>query len=369
MKRSRWDKLVQSIVDQGLTGLVLVPGPNLFYLTGLAMHLSERPTMLVVQADKKAHFIMPQLERKKGNMVSQKLKDAGISVELSVHSYSDEEGPEGVFKTVFSFSSKNKWALEYRNLRMLEYSLMRKAMGDFAWVDAGEILKKLRMVKDQEELASMEKAAKLADLGADIARKLLAPGKRATEVILEIERELKLQGAASVGMSLATGPDTAIPHSGTSNRVIECGDLAWLDLVVNVGGYWADITRTYAIGKLSDEMRRVYEVVVEAQEYARLNAKPGMSGAEVDALARDIIVSRGYGDEFIHRTGHGLGLEVHEEPYIVASNKVPLPVGTTFTIEPGIYLLGKGGVRVEDDVVLTESGVRSLTSYPRNLLD
>ncbi len=107
----------------------------------------------------------------------------------------------------------------------------------------------------------------------------------------------------------------------------------------------------------------------ESQENARLNAKPGMSGTEIDALARGVIASYGYGDQFIHRTGHGLGLEVHEEPYIVASNHVPLEAGMTFTIEPGIYLPGKGGVRIEDDVVLTSDGARSLTNYPRNLAD
>lgn len=229
-------------------------------------------------------------------------------------------------------------------------------------------MKDLRMVKDEDELSNMQEAARLADLGADLAKKLLAPGKRATEIVLEIERQLKLEGAQAVGMSLATGADTAIPHAGTGSRVIEPGDLAWLDLCANVNGYWSDITRTYAIGEISDELRRVYQIVVEAQQNARLKAKPGMTGAEVDALARDVIAAHGYGDKFIHRTGHGLGLEIHEEPYVVASNNNPLPVGSTFTIEPGIYLPGKGGVRVEDDVVLTPEGIKSLTKYPRNLL-
>ena len=206
-------------------------------------------------------------------------------------------------------------------------------------------------------------------MGADIARNLLTPGKRATEIALEIEWKLRQEGADRVYMSLATGPDTAIPHAGTSSRVIESGDLAWLDLCVNVRGYWSDITRTYAIGGIPEELRRIYEIVLEAQERARLNAKPGMTGAQVDALAREVIAGHGYGHRFIHRTGHGLGLEIHEEPYIVATNHRPLPAGSTFTIEPGIYIPGKGGVRIEDDVVLTGEGARSLTQYPRNLLD
>jgi Xaa-Pro dipeptidase len=254
-------------------------------------------------------------------------------------------------------------------MRLLELSLMKQSMGDFPWMDAGEILKKMRMIKDETELSSMEKACALTDLGVDAAGRLLAPGKKAADVAVEVERLLKEKGAQAVGMSLATGVDTALPHAGTSSRPIVDGDLAWLDLMVSVDGYWGDITRTFAIGNVSGEMKRVYRVVLEAQENARTKTRPGMSGAEVDALARDVIASYGYGDYFIHRTGHGLGLEVHEDPYVVASNNTPLPVGSTFTIEPGVYLPGKGGVRIEDDVVLTERGARSLTSYPRNLLD
>lgn len=368
MLKDRWGKLQEAVKASKASGIVLMPGPNMFYMSGLSMGLSERPTVLVVFGDGKASFIMPKLERQKGETVSQALKAKGVDLDFSVYSYTDEEGPGIAFSQALEQSS-GTWALEYRSLRMLEYSLMRNVIDDFHWIDAGEIMKELRMVKDEAELQSMQEAARLADLGADLAKKMLAPGKRASEIVLEIEQQLKLEGARAVGMSLATGVDTAIPHAGTSSRIIESGDLAWLDLCANVDGYWSDITRTYAVGTISDELRRVYEIVVEAQKNARVNARPGMSGADVDALARDVIASYGYGDRFIHRTGHGLGLEIHEEPYVVASNNTPLPVGSTFTIEPGIYLPGKGGVRVEDDVVLTPSGAKSLTNYPRSLLD
>ncbi len=367
MLKARWDKLQEAVRAFKASGIVLMPGPNMYYMSGLSMGLSERPTLLVVLGDGKAFFIMPKLERQKGEAVFQALESEGVDLDFSVYSYTDEEGPGIAFSEALKCGS-GTLALEYRSLRMLEYSLLKNVIGDFQWIDAGEIMKELRMVKDEDELQTMQEAARLADLAVGLARKMLAPGKRGSEIALEIERQLKLEGARDVWMSLATGVDTAIPHSGTSSRVIESGDLAWLDLCANVDGYWSDITRTYAVGKISGELKRVYEIVVEAQENARVKAKSGMSGAEVDALARDFIASYGYGDRFIHRTGHGLGLEIHEEPYIVASNKTPLPVGSTFTIEPGIYLPGKGGVRVEDDVVLTPSGANSLTDYPRNLL-
>jgi len=363
----RWSDLLSSLKASGLRGIAIMPGPNMFYLTGLSMGLSERPTLLVLVEEGKASFIMPRLESQKGHMVSESMKEHNVPVDFEVFSYTDEEGPAEVFKAALT-SLSGTWALEFRSLRLLEYSLMKGVLGDFPWVDASDIMKELRMVKDESEIKSMQEAARLADIGVGIAKELLAPGKIASEIVVEIERQLKLQGARAVSMSLATGANTAIPHAGTSTDVICDGDLAWLDLCVNVDGYWSDITRTYAIGQISDELKNVYKVVIEAQEEARLNARPGMSGADVDALARQVIASHGYGEQFIHRTGHGLGLEIHEDPYIVASNNTPLPIGSTFTIEPGIYLPGRGGVRIEDDVLLTPSGLKSLTNYRRDLL-
>ncbi|MFA6654754.1 MAG: Xaa-Pro peptidase family protein [Bacillota bacterium] len=367
MLKRRWTNLLQALKASELAGIAIMPGPNMFYMTGLFMGLSERPTFLTVHEEGKASLIMPVLESQKGQLVARRLEDNGVSLDFQVFSYADEEGPERAFEAALG-SSSGTWALEFRSLRLLEYSLMKGVMGDFQWVDAGEIMKELRMVKDEAELRSMKEAARLADLGVEVARKLLAPGERARDIVVEIERQLKLQGAQMVSMSLATGANTAIPHAGTSTDLIEEGDLAWLDLCVNVDGYWSDITRTYAIGEISDELKQIYLIVLEAQENARLKAVPGMIGAQVDALARDVIAARGYGDYFIHRTGHGLGLEIHEDPYIVESNRDPLPIGSTFTIEPGIYLPGKGGVRIEDDVVLTHAGLECLTNYERNLL-
>ena len=367
MRKDRWQTLMDRIEQEALDGIALVPGPNFYYMTGLRMGLSERPTVCAVTRGGEVVFLMPKLEARKGETVAAALAEEGVGLTFSVLPFSDEEGPEQAFSEAFGASGK--WGLEFRNMRLLEFSLMRQAMGDLQWVDAGEIFKEMRMIKDETELSSMEKACALADLGADVARRLLGPGRTGAEVALEVERVLKEKGAQSVGISLATGVDTALPHAGTSRRPIVEGDIAWLDLTVSADGYWGDITRTYAIGNISEELRRIYHIVLEAQENARTKAKPGMTGAEVDALAREVIESYGYGDFFVHRTGHGLGLEVHEDPYVVASNKVPLPIGSVFTIEPGIYLPGKGGVRIEDDVVLTPKGPRSLTSYPRNLLD
>jgi Xaa-Pro dipeptidase len=368
VRKERWERLLAEVDNAGLSGIALMPGPNLFYMTGLRMGLSERPTLCVITRDGNVTFLMPKLEARKGDAISAQLSDEGVQAAFSVVSFSDEEGPGGAFAGVFGQAGLN-WGFEFRSMRLLEFSLISGALPGVQWTDAGEIMRKLRMIKDESELLSMRKACRLADLGADIAKKLLAPGRRAGDIVREIERQLKADGAQAVGMALATGVDTALPHAGTSTGQIAEGDVAWLDLTVCVDGYWGDITRSYAIGDIGPEMKRVYRVVLEANDAARTKATPGMSGAEVDALAREVIESYGYGDYFIHRTGHGLGLEVHEDPYIVASNTSPLPVGSTFTIEPGVYIPGKGGIRIEDDVVMTENGCRSLTAYPRNLLD
>ncbi len=369
MKKERWEKLFEEMESSGVSNMALMPGANMFYMTGLRMGLSERPTLLVISREKAVSFIMPRLEAEKGQTVFEKLRNEGLDLDSRVEPYSDEEGPSGAFQRALSVTLGGTWSFENRTMRLLEYSLIRDAFGDLVWHDAGKIMKNLRMVKDEQEIQSMKKACALADKGADMARKLLAPGEIALDIVRVIEQRLKEEGAQSAGMALATGVDTAIPHAFVSRTPMKDGDLAWLDLVLSVDGYYADITRTYAVGTLDAELQRAYRIVLQAQENARLNAKPGMSGADVDALARDVIESYGYGEYFIHRTGHGLGLEVHEEPYIVSSNHLPLPVGSTFTIEPGIYLPGKGGVRIEDDVLMTGEGLISLTTYPRNLLD
>ncbi len=369
MVGNRWSRLFGEMEGAGVSNVAIMPGANMFYMTGLRMGLSERPTVLLISKKRTASFVMPKLEVQKGINAARRLQEEGLDFHVNVESYSDDEGPSPAFRRAVKETAEGAWGLENRTMRLLEYSLMKDALGEIAWLDAGIIMRNLRMVKDEVELRLMKQACALADLGVDMARKLLAPGKVASDIAALIEQRLKQEGAQSASMALATGADTAIPHAGVSRKPVKEGDLAWLDLVVNVGGYYGDITRSYGVGALSPELDRIYRVVLEAQENARVNAKPGMTGAEVDALSRDVIESYGYGEYFTHRTGHGLGLEVHEEPYIVSSNHEPLPEGSTFTIEPGIYLPGKGGVRIEDDVLMTKEGLVSLTKYPRNLLD
>jgi Xaa-Pro dipeptidase len=192
--------------------------------------------------------------------------------------------------------------------------------------------------------------------------------ERAVAALLKIE----MLEAGAEGMSFAplvvAGPNAASPHAGPSDRPIQPGETIVVDCGVTVGGYAADITRTFAIGALEPELARVYEVVRAANEAGRAAVGPGVPAEEVDRVARAVIEESGYGAYFTHRTGHGLGLEVHEPPYIVAGNERPLEPGMTFTVEPGVYLPGQGGVRIEDDVVVTSDGAESLTSFEREFI-
>jgi Xaa-Pro dipeptidase len=166
---------------------------------------------------------------------------------------------------------------------------------------------------------------------------------------------------------VASGPNSANPHATPSDRRLERGDQLIIDWGANIGGYFSDLTRTFAIGEPPDEMKHIAQVVLQANEAAREKAGPGIPAQAVDRAARQVIEDAGYGDFFIHRTGHGLGMEVHEHPYIREGNLLPLAPGMTFTIEPGIYLPGRGGVRIEDDVVITNDGILSFSDMPRTL--
>ncbi len=344
----------------GIDCLFLIPSANLFYFTGLDMSLSERSTILVLPVEGETIIVAPELEALK---VKQNARADRVL------SYKDEEGPRQAMQAALAGIAGRRFAFEYRSMRMQEFEAIRSVTGDFQYSDAGPLFASLRMRKDEQELANMARACAFVEAGMESALRAIRPDVTELDVQIAIEHDLRAIGVAGqVRMSVASGPRSGLGHNGTGARAITEGDLVWVDLMVSHEGYWGDITRTFVVGQPSPELQEIYQVVLEAQQAAREKARPGMSGRDIDAIARGIIESRGFGQYFTHRTGHGLGLEIHEEPYIVASNDSPLEAGMTFTIEPGIYLPGKGGVRIEDDVVLTSGGARSLTNFRRNLL-
>jgi Xaa-Pro dipeptidase len=343
----------------GLSYVLLVPGPNLYYFAGVRMGLSERITLCCLPAGAEPVFLAPELE-------APRIADTAA---VRVFAYTDELGPVPALRDlVESTGLSGRVGVEFRSLRLLELALLQSVVDEFSYHDVGPAINRLRVAKNPSEIADMEEAAQWADLAMDAARKAICAGVTERQVERVINQSLQQAGVlAPPGVAVASGPRAAIPHAHTSDRTIGSGETVWVDLVIPCRGYYADITRTFVTGMLEGELDRAYSAVVEAQEAARQEAGPGLSGAQVDAVARGIISRHGFGPNFIHRTGHGLGLEVHEEPYLVASNHARLPVGAVCTVEPGVYLPGLGGIRIEDDIVITPTGARSITTYQRDL--
>ncbi len=222
----------------------------------------------------------------------------------------------------------------------------------------------LRVRKDREEIGAIREAGRLAVDALDATLEGVRPGMRETDVAARLEWELRRRGSEwhPFPTIVASGPRSALPHATTSEREIRPGEFVLLDFGARIDGYCADVTRTVVVGSRADERQReVYDLVREAQQQARDGIVPGMTGREADALARSVIDGRGFGAQFGHSVGHGLGLELHEEPRLSRTNDQPLPAGAVVTIEPGIYVAGWGGVRLEDDLALTEAGPELLT--------
>ncbi len=240
---------------------------------------------------------------------------------------------------------------------------------DVEFEPISNLIEKLRMVKTSEEVSVLKAAAKIADDAFEHICGFIRAGVTELEVSNELEFFMRQQGATSSSFDIivASGLRSAFPHGVASDKVIEKGDMITLDFGALYNGYISDITRTVAVGEPSEKMKEIYNIVLTAQELGVEKIGPGMSGIEADAIARDYIKSKGYGEAFGHSTGHGIGLEVHESPGLSFKSETILEPGMAVTVEPGIYLPGIGGVRIEDDILITESGNERLTNSTKEL--
>ena len=245
-----------------------------------------------------------------------------------------------------------------------------KTLEGIRLVPTNSVVERLRMYKDEEELAIIQEAADLADKTFQHILGFLKPGVSERDVALEMEFYMRANKAASSSFDtiVASGVRSAMPHGVASDKVLETGDFVTLDFGALYNRYCSDLTRTVVLGTPTEKQRDIYNIVLEAQQYCLDHLKPGMTGREGDALARKIIAQYGYGDYFGHGTGHSFGLEIHEAPRLSPTCDVVLEPGMTMTVEPGIYLPEFGGVRIEDDIVITETGVKVLTRSPKELL-
>jgi Xaa-Pro dipeptidase len=360
---ARLEKLRALMASANLDVAVFVPTENMVYLTGFHFHLSERPLLLIVPRVGQPTFMLPALE------VSQVMRHAPYTV--SHFAYRDEDGYEGAMKAAcepLGLAGK-RIGVEGLKMRYLEGQMLAKLAPNAAVESADSVLLALRAHKDSAELAEMRHAVAIAETALQQVIPLVRAGQTERQILALLQKALFDAGATEMAFSpiVLAGKNSGDPHGSVGDTVLNEGDLLLFDFGVKVNGYASDITRTFCAGQPSPIIQQMYAAVLAANEAGRAVARPGLEAQAVDAAARAAIVQADLGQYFTHRTGHGLGLDVHETPNMVAGNTQLLAPGMVFTVEPGVYLPDVGGVRIEDNVVITEHGAESLTSYPRYL--
>lgn len=341
--------LAKELRSAGLAGAIIVPGPNLLYYTGVSAHLYERPFLFFVESEGEAHLLAPRLE-------------AGPfhdSVPMKVHAWTDNQGPAAAFKEVVKdIDAKGTWGCEGRVPFGFLDHLLNKGL---KLKPAESVLQSIREVKEPEELELLRRSAAILSGSILKVPEALREGMTEKELSRAISEDALANGADEVEPTVQSGARAADPHSVTSTRKIGRGESVVADVVSSYAGYAADITRTFVLGS-GGEVEKTYESVLAAQQKAIGTARAGVATGRVDAAARDSLERDGLAKYFIHRTGHGLGLEVHEAPYIVAGGRERLGEGMVFTVEPGAYIPGRLGVRIEDDVSISKGGRAEVTT-------
>jgi Xaa-Pro dipeptidase len=358
-------RLQELMQDAELDLLTLLPGPNLYYLTSLHFHLMERPTVLFVPVSGEAAIVLPELEAARA---------AEALPNLTRFPYGEEESERAqAFQAAAShFSGVSRVGVEPLRMRFFEQELLLEAAPGWSLVSAEEALLQLRIHKSGDEIDRMQVAVQIAEKALHDTLPLIQTGMSERELAAELVIQLLRAGSEPdlpFDPIVASGPNSALPHATPTDRKLTSGDLLIIDWGARHGGYISDLTRTFSIGPATDRMRQIHALVEGANRAGREATVPGVRAGQVDRAAREVIEAGGFGEYFIHRTGHGIGLEAHEPPGIRAGEGLQLELGMTFTIEPGIYLPGEGGVRIEDNVAVTEDGLQVLSSLTRDLIE
>jgi Xaa-Pro aminopeptidase len=359
--RDRMRRAAGEASERGIDALLITPSPDYAYLLGYRAPAMERLTCLVVPTDGDPVLVLPRLEEP---LALHELGD--LADDLEVVPWDETDDPVRIVQRLVGGAMRvgvqdQMWARFVLRLRA--------ALDPAQLVEAGPALSALRAVKSTEEIDRLRAAAQAADEAMRAIAAEPLSGRREAEVSGRIREHLLAAGHDEAGVAIvASGPNSASPHHTAGERRIESGDAIVLDIGGVRGGYCSDTSRTAFVGDPDPEFVALYEVLHEAQRSACEAVRPGIPAAEIDAVARDIITEAGYGDAFIHRTGHGIGMETHEEPYVVSSNPAPLVAGNAFSVEPGIYLRDRWGARIEDIVVCTATGGERLNTSATELL-
>jgi Xaa-Pro aminopeptidase len=363
MRTNRFQLLSKAMQEGGLDALALNPSPSLVHLTGLHFHLFERPVVFIYRPELPPVLVLPELESSKIDP-----KDG-----FDLFPYGEDPATwKAVFLRACNHLSLNGLTIgiEPTRLRVLELRYLEAGVTHAQIQSAESALAIIRMHKDKTEVAAMQKAVDIAQQALLNTLPVIHAGVTEREVVGELALQLIKAGSdpeLPFAAAVASGPNSANPHATPSDRKLQTGDMLVIDWGAAYQGYCSDLTRSFCIGRIDPEFETIGRLVRDANLAAQKTVKQGNPAGQVDDAAREVISKGGYGAQFTHRTGHGLGLEVHEHPYIYAENQQLLEAGMTFTIEPGVYLPGRGGIRIEDNVVVTSRGCDCLSNLPREI--
>lgn len=359
---SKLKQLQNHLKENGWDAAFITTPDNVFYFSGFKSEPHERLLGVMVFKDAEPFLICPKMEMP--DAVA-----AGWAFDVVGHE-DTENAWDVVAKNVEARNvAFDTLAIEKSHLTVERLEAIQERYEQLKFAGIDEKINALRISKDEAELEKLRKAAELADYAIQVGCDAIAEGVTEMEVLNTIESAIKAKGyAMSFDTMVLAGEKAASPHGTPGNRKIKKGDLILFDLGVIYEGYCSDITRTVAFGQPNEEQIKIYNAVRRANESAIEAVKPGVRAMDLDKIARDVITDAGYGQYFTHRLGHGLGISVHEFPSINGANEFVLNEGTVFTIEPGIYKTDIAGVRIEDDVVVTNDGVEVLTSFTKELV-
>ncbi len=351
------DKIIRLLEASGAEALIITDPFNMRYLSGFsggegALFLTREEQVLITD--------------------SRYTEAAGKESSFTVTEENRSHPRMQIFRTLLKKTGAGKIGYEDQSLRVFEFAGMKRALPeDLEWIPLGDLADRARRVKTEEEIRLIAKAEEIGDIAFGEILKILRPGMTELEAAAELEYQMKKAGAGGFSFDtiMASGKNSSMPHAVPSEKKLEEGDFVTMDFGCTFKGYCSDMTRTVVLGKANEKQKEIYQTVLSAQETALSVIRAGLTGAEVDQAARNLIAEAGYGDCFGHGLGHSVGLYIHEEPRLSPSGHDVLEAGMLETVEPGIYVPGFGGVRIEDLVVVTEKGCRNLTHSPKQLIE
>ena len=358
--RERLRRAAAAAAERGLDALLITPSPDYAYLLGYRAPAMERLTCLVLPSDGEPTLVLPRLEEPLARHELGALADG-----VQLIAWDETDDPVQLVQRLVHPARR----VAVQDQMWARFVLrLRAALDPAELVAAGPTMGELRRVKSADEIDRLRAAAAAADQAMVAITRERLSGRSEADVSHRIRELLLDAGHDEAGFAIvASGPNSASPHHGAGERTIEAGDAIVLDIGGTRAGYGSDTSRTAFVGEPPPDFAALFAVLREAQDAACRAVRPGVPAATIDAVARDIITEAGFGDAFVHRTGHGIGLETHEEPYIVSSNPEPIVPGNAFSVEPGIYIRDTWGARIEDIVVCTETGGERLNTTSTEL--